>query len=193
MKLRLFLLSLTLIASLSLTAQKNVATFHFEPEPKMKCANCEKKITESLQRADGVLSVKTAAAKNKVSVTYDADKTTPTKIIEAIPRMGQKAAPSCDKVKATELQPAKACDKAKACEGKAKPCDPKANGTCDKGMKCAEKCNGKCEKCDKCTQGKDCCNKKAAASCDKAKQCDDKARQCIEVKDCCKQKTAGKK
>lgn len=161
----MIMLSLALVATVSLMAQK-IQTFEFSPEPQMHCNNCEKKITEGLKYVKGVKSIKTDVATNTVSVDYNAEKTSPEKIMAALPKVGYKAAPKCEKAAASCCKGDKGCDKAKECRAA-------------KNMKCGE--------------GKDCCKEKAAPSCCKDKKPADNAKGCTEAKECCKQKEAAKK
>ena len=88
MKKLLTLLMLT--ATLSLSA-KDLKTLVVTTLPQMHCENCEKKIKGNLRFEKGVKSIETNIKQQSVTITYDADKTTPAKIIQGFQKFGYQA------------------------------------------------------------------------------------------------------
>ncbi|MBQ8457982.1 MAG: cation transporter [Prevotella sp.] len=88
MKKLLTLLMLT--ATLSLSA-KDIKTLVVTTLPQMHCDNCEKKIKGNLRFEKGIKSIETDVNGQKVTITYDAEKTTPEKIIQSFQKFGYTA------------------------------------------------------------------------------------------------------
>lgn len=86
MKKSLLLLAMA-IFSISVYA-KEIKELVVTTTPPMHCENCEKKIQGNLRFEKGVKKVETNVAEQKVTVTYDADKTTPAKIEEGFKKIG---------------------------------------------------------------------------------------------------------
>ena len=59
---------------------KDIKTVVFTTTPQMHCENCEKKNKGNLRFEKGVKDIQTNIDEQTVTVTYDADKTTPEKI-----------------------------------------------------------------------------------------------------------------
>lgn len=57
----------------------------------MHCTGCAKGVTAMLKRTEGVVAAETSYEKKEALVTYDATKTTPAKLVEAIEKLGYKA------------------------------------------------------------------------------------------------------
>lgn len=81
---------LMLSASLSLAA-KDIKTLVVTTQPQMHCENCEKKIKGNLRFERGVKKIDTNVADQRVTITYDAGKTTPEKLIQGFQKFGYKA------------------------------------------------------------------------------------------------------
>ena len=81
---------LMLAATLSVGA-KDLKTLVVTTVPQMHCDNCEKKIKGNLRFEKGVKNIETNVAGQRVTITYDADKTTPEKIIQSFQRFGYQA------------------------------------------------------------------------------------------------------
>lgn len=81
---------LMLTATLSLSA-KDIKTLVVTTLPQMHCDNCEKKIKGNLRFEKGVKSIDTDVKKQCVTITYDADKTTPERIIQSFSKFGYQA------------------------------------------------------------------------------------------------------
>lgn len=88
MKKLLTLLMLT--ATLSLSA-KDLKTLVVTTLPQMHCDNCEKKIKGNLRFEKGIKSIETDVDRQRVTITYDADKTTPENIIQSFQKFGYTA------------------------------------------------------------------------------------------------------
>jgi copper chaperone len=54
----------------------------------MKCGGCESNVTAKLKAIEGISSVKASSQDKEVSVEYDADKTDPSAIKDAITNAG---------------------------------------------------------------------------------------------------------
>lgn len=59
--------------------------------PQMHCDNCEKKIKGNLRFEKGVKNIETDVNGQRVTITYDAEKTTPAKIIQSFQKFGYTA------------------------------------------------------------------------------------------------------
>lgn len=81
---------LMLAATLSVSA-KDLKTVVVTTQPQMHCDNCEKKIKHNLRFEKGVKKIDTNIPQQRVTITYDADKTTPTAIIQSFGKFGYKA------------------------------------------------------------------------------------------------------
>lgn len=97
---------------------KDIKTVVFTTLPQMHCENCENKIKGNLRFEKGVKDITTSIPEQKVTVKYDAAKTTPEKLIKGFAKIGyeativtdscqKKAEGKCDKCpNKTEVQPA---------------------------------------------------------------------------------------
>lgn len=80
------------IALVGVAAQaKDIKTVIFTTQPQMHCANCEKKIKGNLRYEKGVKRIDTSVEQQKVTVKYDADKTSADKLQKAFEKFGYKA------------------------------------------------------------------------------------------------------
>ena len=85
MKKNLILMAALLVSSAAIA--KNLKTAVFTTMPQMHCDNCEMKIKKNVRFVKGVKEIKTDVDKQTVTITYDADKTTPAKIIDGFKRI----------------------------------------------------------------------------------------------------------
>lgn len=77
-------LLLLLMGAAALTAgAKNLQRLVLTTEPQMHCQNCEQRIKSNIRFVKGVKKIETSVPQQRVTVTYDADKTTPAKISAA--------------------------------------------------------------------------------------------------------------
>lgn len=84
-----FLFALLLGATTAMA--KDLKTVVVTTQPQMHCANCEKKIKGNLRFERGVKLIETNIEQQRVTITYDADKTTPALIINSFGKFGYKA------------------------------------------------------------------------------------------------------
>ena len=91
------------------TQAKVVKTLVVTTQPQMHCDGCETKIKGNLRFEKGVKSIETNVEAQRVTITYDADKTKPETLINAFGKFGYKAT----EVKNEEKQPEKAPEKKK--------------------------------------------------------------------------------
>lgn len=80
------------IALMGVAAQaKDIKTIIFTTQPQMHCASCEKKIKGNLRYEKGVKRIDTSVEQQKVTVKYDADKTSAEKLQKAFKKFGYEA------------------------------------------------------------------------------------------------------
>lgn len=89
MKKNIILMAALLISSAAIA--KNIKTAVFTTLPQMHCDNCEMKIKKNVRFVKGVKEIKTNIGKQTVTITYDADKTSPAKIIDGFKRINYTA------------------------------------------------------------------------------------------------------
>jgi copper chaperone CopZ len=70
---------------------ENRKTVVVTTQPQMHCASCENKIKGNLRFEKGVKQIQTDIPNQTVTIEYDADKTTPEKLIDAFSKFGYKA------------------------------------------------------------------------------------------------------
>lgn len=85
------LLTLLMLAATLSVSAKDLKTLVVTTLPQMHCDNCEKKIKGNLRFEKGVKSIDTNREGQRVTITYDADKTTPEKIIQSFQKFGYQA------------------------------------------------------------------------------------------------------
>lgn len=79
------------LAALALAASayaKDIQKLVLTPEPQMHCASCENRIKKALKFEKGVKDIATDLDEQTVTITYDADKTTPEKLQKALEKEG---------------------------------------------------------------------------------------------------------
>ena len=84
-----FTLAMLLTATVALA--KDIKTVVVTTQPQMHCENCEKKIKGNLRFEKGVKQIETNIEQQRVTITYDADKTTPALLIKSFGKFGYKA------------------------------------------------------------------------------------------------------
>ena len=82
-----FLLLLTALFTVSVYA-KDIKELIVTTNPPMHCENCEKKIKDNLRFEKGVKKIETNVPDQRVTVTYDADKTNPKTIEKGFKKIG---------------------------------------------------------------------------------------------------------
>lgn len=87
---KLFVISAMLLSAASLSA-RDIKTATFTTTPQMHCENCENKIKKGLRFERGIKRIDTSVEAQTVTIKYDADKTTPTTLVEAFKKIGYEA------------------------------------------------------------------------------------------------------
>lgn len=72
---------------------KDIKTVVLTTTPQMHCESCENKIKGNLRFEKGVKKIETSVPDQRVTIEYDADKTSVEKLIEAFKRFGYEAQP----------------------------------------------------------------------------------------------------
>ena len=70
---------------------KDIKTVVVTTQPQMHCESCEKKITGNLRFEKGVKEIQCDIEGQRVTITYDADKTNSDAIIKSFDKFGYKA------------------------------------------------------------------------------------------------------
>jgi Cation transport ATPase len=83
----LFALMLASVAGFA----KDIKTVVVTTTPQMHCANCENKIKSNLRFEKGVKKIDTSIPDQTVTIQYDADKTTPVKLLQGFTKFGYSA------------------------------------------------------------------------------------------------------
>lgn len=91
-------ITMALLLTVTVALAKDIKIVIVTTSPQMHCENCEKKIKGNLRFEKGVKKIETDIEKQYVTITYDADKTTPAKLMESFDKFGYKA---------TEVKPEK--------------------------------------------------------------------------------------
>lgn len=87
---KLLTILMMLMMSVAVFAKGDVKTVVFTTNPQMHCVNCENKIKGNLRFVKGVKKIVTNVEKQTVAVTFDAEKTTPEKIMAGFKEIGYK-------------------------------------------------------------------------------------------------------
>lgn len=88
--MRKIILSMLLATAMTASA-KDLKTIIFTTTPQMHCENCENKIKGNMKFVKGVKKIETSVDKQKVYITYDADKTTPADLQKGFTKFGYTA------------------------------------------------------------------------------------------------------
>lgn len=70
---------------------KDIKTVVVTTQPQMHCANCEAKIKGNLRFEKGVKQIECSIEEQRVTITYDAEKTNSDAIIQSFGKFGYKA------------------------------------------------------------------------------------------------------
>ena len=137
-----------LVFAISMFA-KDIKTVVFTTLPQMHCENCENKIKGNLRFEKGIKQITTSVPDQKVTIEYDADKTTPENIAKGFAKIGYEATVVTGEAKK------------KGCSGCSKKADATKGSCCKKnGEKKAGSC---CKKAEVKKEGCGGCSKKAEA------------------------------
>ena len=168
-----------LVFAISMFA-KDIKTVVFTTLPQMHCENCENKIKGNLRFEKGIKQITTSVPDQKVTIEYDADKTTPENIAKGFAKIGYKATVVTGEAKKKGCSGCskKAEVKKEGCGGCSKKAEAVKGSCCKKdGEKkagsCSEKAEVKKEGCGGCSKKAEavkgsCCKKdgeKKAGSC----------------------------
>lgn len=127
---------------------KDIKTIIVTTNPQMHCEACENKIKSNMRFEKGIKAIETNISRQEVTLTYDADKTTPEKLMKGFEKFGYTATVKTG------------CDKKQTCCEKAQADCSKQQANCEKKQNCCNKqqtgCKQDCKKCSK----TECCNKK---------------------------------
>lgn len=160
MKRSFLLLTLALCAITSFA--KDIKTIVVTTNPQMHCESCENKIKNNMRFEKGIKGIETNISRQEVTLTYDADKTTPEKLMKGFEKFGYTAT-----LKSDGNQQQTSCDKKQNCCKKAQNGCDKKQGNCDKKQKCCKKAQESCDKKQaKCKQD---CKKCSKTECSKKK------------------------
>ena len=80
-----------LLLVVAVASAKDIKTVVFTTQPQMHCANCENRVKGNLRFEKGVKEIETNVEQQKVTVKYDADKTTVEKLRKAFEKFGYTA------------------------------------------------------------------------------------------------------
>lgn len=85
------LLTLTMILTATVTMAKDIKTVVVTTTPQMHCENCENRIKGNLRFEKGIKKIETNINEQKVTITYDADKTNIETILKGFEKFKYKA------------------------------------------------------------------------------------------------------
>lgn len=157
-----------LMAAMMLTAlvatAKDIKTVVLTTTPQMHCESCENKIKGNLKFEKGVKDIETNVKEQKVTVKYDADKTTPCNIVAAFSKFGYTAQPveMVQKGGCEEGKPECCKAQKEACTAKQDACTAKKSD-CSAGGECRQACPKDAKECPKAKP--DCAAKKQGGCC----------------------------
>lgn len=127
---------------------KDIKTIIVTTNPQMHCEACENKIKSNMRFEKGIKAIETNISRQEVTLTYDADKTTPEKLIKGFEKIGYTATVKTG------------CDKKQTCCEKAQADCSKQQANCEKKQNCCEKAQTGCKQdCKNCSKT-ECCKKK---------------------------------
>lgn len=80
---------------------KDLKTIKVTTDPVMHCHSCEQKIKGNMRFEKGIKAIETNVEKQEVTLTYDAEKTTPEKLLKGFTKFGYTAKQLTEPVPAT--------------------------------------------------------------------------------------------
>ena len=176
---------------------KDIKTVMFTTSPQMQSADCGNKIKSRLQLENGVELIKTDLKEQKVLVKYDAEKTTPCKIVAAFSKLGYTARPVTRPQSGCCKEGKPNCCKAQqgACKAKQNTCKVELNACATKNAGCSadKECKQACPKEAKACPNAGCsADKECKQACPKeAKECPNAGKECPKAKAGCAAKKQG--
>ena len=84
-------ITIAMLLTATVVMAKDIKTLVVTTQPQMHCQNCEKKIKGNLRFEKGVKLIETNIDQQRVTITYDAEKTTPAELIKSFDKFGYKA------------------------------------------------------------------------------------------------------
>lgn len=99
---------------------KDIKTLVVTTNPQMHCEACENKIKSNMRFEKGIKAIETDISRQEVTLTYDADKTTPEKLIKGFEKFGYTATvkTGCDKKQNCSKQGSTNSSESSCCEKK---------------------------------------------------------------------------
>lgn len=85
------LFTMLMLATTLTVSAKDVKTLIVTTVPQMHCEGCENKIKNNIRFEKGIKTIETNVQLQTVTITYDADKTTPESIIQGFKKIGYQA------------------------------------------------------------------------------------------------------
>jgi len=85
--MRKIFIAVALVAAAAATDAKDIRTVTVTTEPQMHCANCEKKIKGFFRFEKGIKKIETNVPEQRVTLTYDADKTSEQALLDAFSKI----------------------------------------------------------------------------------------------------------
>lgn len=85
------LLTLAMLLAATITMAKDIKTVVVTTTPQMHCENCENRIKGNLRFEKGIKKIETSIDEQKVTITYDADKTNIENILKGFEKFKYKA------------------------------------------------------------------------------------------------------
>ena len=82
---------LLMLLSVVAVSAKDIKVVILTTTPQMKCEKCENHIKEHMKFAKGVKEIEASSANQKVTITYDADKSTVEKLQKELEKAGFKS------------------------------------------------------------------------------------------------------
>ena len=85
------LFTMLMLATTLTISAKDIKTLIVTTVPQMHCEGCENKIKGNIRFEKGIKTIETNRDLQTVTITYDADKTTPENIIQGFQKIGYHA------------------------------------------------------------------------------------------------------
>lgn len=102
MKKKISIILAVLALSTGSIIAKDIKTLTVTTQPQMHCAGCETRIKNFLKFEKGIKKIETNVEAQKVTITYDADKTTEKAIINTFNKNKYEVVKVVDNTKATK-------------------------------------------------------------------------------------------
>lgn len=90
-KIMLVIAAVAAISGAAAAKSSADSTAVFTVQPKMSCANCEKKIKSNLRFEKGIKSIATSVSEQTVTIVFDPSKTNTEAIAKGFAKIGYKA------------------------------------------------------------------------------------------------------